>query len=42
MRLPDAIAASRTIGELSSNVDLLPILAGLYGIDQPQGIQVLS
>ena len=42
MRLPGAIAPGRTIDELSSNVDLLPTLADLCGVAQPQGIQGMS
>ena len=42
MRLPGAIAPGKTIDELSSNVDLLPTLADLCGVAQPQGIQGMS
>ena len=42
MRLPGVIASGRTIDELSSNVDLLPTLTDLCGLERPQGIQGMS
>ena len=42
MRLPGVIAPGRTIDELSSNVDLLPTLTDLCGLERPQGIQGMS
>lgn len=42
MRLPGVIAAGKTIDRLSSNVDLLPTLADLCGLERLHGIPGLS
>ncbi len=42
MLLPGVIAPGRSIDELSSNTDLLPTLADLCGLEQPQDIEGMS
>lgn len=42
MQLPGVITPGKTIEELSSNVDLLPTLADLCGLEQPHKIRDIS